>query len=687
MIALFLCSMLCAALPIQETIGGHPYTPGASREATHEAMLSLLVPTSAQWGDWWQIGAFPYEGFELGALARSQGPEAELGRMGWNGPGPDYAKAYAGKKGSQATWRKLGDLANQRHSLNHSDDSELINYVCAFLHTTITSEVDQVLELTGGSDDGLRMWLNGALIVDNDVPRGLSAEGDQYRLELKAGVNHLLAKIGQGGGGWEFQLNYRPRLKTEYADLLSYYLDRDFPINAERDHYSVLTVGVPDEVSLEVGGLAFLKDGTPLVATRRGDVWRVQGAYAEPALGATYERFASGLHEPLGLAVQERDGIESVYAVQRPELTRLVDEDGDGRADLYECFSDGWGVSGNYHEFAFGPKFDSEGNAWVTLNVGFCGSLGKSVAEWRGWALKITPAGEVLPVASGLRSPNGMGQWSDGSMFYVDNQGDYVATNRMSFLGQDTWHGHPASVRWRQDADKWGESLPPRQPEAIWFPYRKMGQSVADVLLDDTGGAFGPFEGQLFVGDQTLASVMRVFLEEVDGHYQGACFPFLEGLQCGVNRLAFAPDGSLFVGQTDRGWGSVGGKPYGLQRISYRGELPFEILAMRAVPQGFELEFTQDVDPASLADLGSYQLESYTYAYHALYGAPESESAASVISRAEPLGKRRVILHTSDLRTPFVHELHASGVRSLDGKPLLHDAAYYTLVKRPRSAK
>lgn len=683
MIALLLGSLLFGPLSVQETIAGHPYTPLATREATQEAMMSLLVPSNVKWADWWQIGAFPYEGFELGALARSQGPEVELGRMGWNGPGPDYERSFEGKQGSQASWRLVGDLANKRHSLNDSDDSELINYVCAYLHTTITSELDQVLELTGGSDDGLRMWLNGNLIEDNDVPRGLSPEGDSYRLELKAGVNHLLVKIGQGEGGWEFQLNYRPRLKTEYADLLSYFLERDFPINAEREYYSVLTVGVPDEVILEVGGLAFLADGSPLVATRRGDVWRVQGAYAEPALGATYELFASGLHEPLGLAVQSQDGIESVYAVQRPELTRMLDEDGDGRADLYECVSDGWGVSGNYHEFAFGPKFDSEGNAWVTLNVGFCGSLGKSVAEWRGWALKITPAGEVLPVASGLRSPNGIGRWSDGSMFYVDNQGDYVATNRMSFLGQDTWHGHPSSVRWRQDAAQWGERLPPRQPESIWFPYRKMGQSAADVLLDDTAGAFGPFTGQLFVGDQTLATVMRVFMEEVDGHFQGACFPFLEGLQCGVNRLAFAPDGSLFVGQTDRGWGSVGGKPYGLQRISYRGRPPFEILAMRAVPQGFELEFTQDLDLASAADVASYQLESYTYAYHALYGAPESETVASVISRAEPVGKRRVILHTNDLRTPFVHELHAAGVRSHNGAPLLHAAAYYTLVKRP----
>ncbi len=309
------------------------------------------------------------------------------------------------------------------------------------------------------------------------------------------------------------------------------------------------------------------------------------------------------------------------------------------------------------------------------------------MAEWRGWALKLTPDGEVLPVASGLRSPNGIGQWTDGSMFYVDNQGDYVATNRLSFLGQGTWHGHPSSIRWRDDAEQLAGQLPARQPESVWFPYRKLGQSAADILLDDTDGAFGPFGGQLFVGDQTLATVMRVSLEKINGHYQGAAYPFIEGLQCGVNRLAFAPDGSMFVGQTDRGWGSVGGKPYGLQRIRFLGQTPFEILTMGAVPGGFELVFTEDLERDSALDPASYSLESYTYAYHALYGAPEIERKASVIQSVEWLGARRVRLHTGDLRTPFVHELHARGVRSASGQPLLHAAAYYTLVELPAAGR
>src|SRR5690606_10054746 len=122
-----------------------------------------------------------------------------------------------------------------------------------------------------------------------------------------------------------------------------------------------------------------------------------------------------------------------------------------------------------------------------------------------------------------------------------------------------------------------------------------------------------PFENQLFVGDQTTASIARVFLEKVDGEYQGACFPFRLGFQCGVNRMCWGDDGSMFVGMTNRGWGSLGTKPYGLQRLVWTGKVPFEIHEMRARPDGFELTFTRPVDPAIARDPASYSMTSYTY--------------------------------------------------------------------------
>src|SRR5262249_28758944 len=153
-------------------------------------------------------------------------------------------------------------------------------------------------------------------------------------------------------------------------------------------------------------------------------------------------------------------------------------------------------------------------------------------------------------------------------------------------------------------------------------------------------------------------------LEKVEGEYQGACFPFLEGLQSGVNRVAFAPDGSLFVGETDRGWGSVGNRSWGLERVVHTGVAPFEILAMSARPDAFELSFTQDLEPRAARDPDSYRLSSYTYEYHPDYGAPEIDTRELRIDAAELAGPRTVHLHVEGLRAGYVHELAAQGVRA-----------------------
>jgi hypothetical protein len=211
-----------------------------------------------------------------------------------------------------------------------------------------------------------------------------------------------------------------------------------------------------------------------------------------------------------------------------------------------------------------------------------------------------------------------------------------------------------------------------------------MGQSASEPRWDTTGGKFGPFAGQCFVGDQTKSMVMRVFLEKVKGRYQGACFPFRSGFQCGINRLVFGPDGSLYAGQTNRGWGSVGGKPYGLQRLVFTGVAPFEILTMKLTKTGFDLTFTKPLDPASAARLTGYSLQSFTHYYWSTYGSPEVDRKAEKIGKVEvSRDGRKVSLTVGGLKPGRVYELHLDGVKSKTGEPVLHPEAYYTLNQFP----
>jgi hypothetical protein len=244
---------------------------------------------------------------------------------------------------------------------------------------------------------------------------------------------------------------------------------------------------------------------------------------------------------------------------------------------------------------------------------------------------------------------------------------------------------YPSGMCYDGQAGKNGVKGPvPHALPCIWFPYGRMGQSASEPIWDTTGGKFGPFAGQCFVGDQTKSNVMRVYLEKIAGKYQGACFPFRSGGQCGINRLVFGPEGSLYAGQTNRGWGSLGGKDYGLQRIVYTGVEPFEIHSMKLKKDGFELTFTKPVDAATAAKLESYSLVSFTYYYWPTYGSPEVDRQTENVVKATvgPDGKT-VSLSVVNLRPGRVYELRPEGVRSVGGEALVHPEGYYTLNQLP----
>ncbi len=135
---------------------------------------------------------------------------------------------------------------------------------------------------------------------------------------------------------------------------------------AQTDSRSRTWKPAPDGLALEVSGIAVLDDHRVAVAIHKGEVWILDGVYGDPPSNVTYQRFASALHEPLGLLCHN----DSLYTVQRTELTQLRDTDGDDIADEYLTVAKGWGVTGHYHEYAYGPKLDRDGNLWLTLNIG-----------------------------------------------------------------------------------------------------------------------------------------------------------------------------------------------------------------------------------------------------------------------------------------------------------------------------
>ena len=451
-----------------------------------------------------------------------------------------------------------------------------------------------------------------------------------------------------------------------------------------------------NEVVLEVTGMTTLEDGRLAVAIRKGEIWILSNLQGDPK-NIEYSLFADALHDPMGLIYV--DG--TFYTAQRAELTAIRDTDGDGYADEYSNVAAGWGVTGNYHEYTYGPKLDHQGNFWVTLNMGMGAHANNGDDLWRGWGIKISPQGKITPVCSGMRSPSGFGANTAGDMFFTDQQGNWVATCSLHHMREQSFFGHPWGLRSphsddfpsTEEVEKVSAGVPwpsalgrikNLKPPAVWFPYKKVGQSATDVVLDNTQGKFGPFAGQLFIGEFRLSEINRVFLEQVDGEYQGACFRFRSGFDSAVVRMDFNQQGQMFVGLTNRGWSSLGSSSYGLQRLVWTGEIPFEIQEMHARPDGFELVFTRPVNQQSAANLKSYRMKNYTYLLQAKYGSPEilteRNEIREVTVSADGL---RVKLVVDGLRAGYVHELNCVNLKSQMGDTLLHPNGYYTLNRIP----
>jgi glucose/arabinose dehydrogenase len=472
----------------------------------------------------------------------------------------------------------------------------------------------------------------------------------------------------------------------------------------EEEYYKLHSFPLPDGMVLETSGIAPLKNGKVLVASRRGEIFMLDGAYGD-VTKAKFNRWTFGLSQPLGLL--EHEGW--IYAAQRGELTRMKDSNNDGIADVFETVSDGWEISGNYHEYAFGPRLDKDGKLWVSLNKPFGGEpYGR--AHWRGWAVRIDPkTGKMDAMCNGLRSPAGIGSSPKGEIFYTDNQGEWCNASKLSHLEFGDFHGHPhglptttlpeipkelqvpkpgsvPSGTYMKDLKK---TIPNFKMPVCWFPYNKMGKSPSGMTWDTSGGKFGPFNGQLFVADQSGAMVMRVFMEKVGGRFQGVCFPFREGFQTGLIRIDFANNPKtgqpvMFAGGSNRGWGGRGSKPWNFERLEWTGKLPFEVHEMLATPAGFELTFTQPVDKKSAADPASYTGESYTYKLQSRYGGPEDDKQPIKVTEATVAADgKSVRLVVEPLRAGYVHEMHFKGIKNTKGEGLLHTAAYYTLVHIP----
>jgi hypothetical protein len=373
--------------------------------------------------------------------------------------------------------------------------------------------------------------------------------------------------------------------------------------------------------------------------------------------------------------------------------------------------ADGFGYNGNYHSYMHGPARDAHGDYIVTLNLNDSGS---NEAEYkaggrymgtgggfRGWAMRIpAKGGSIEPYADGLRSPASLGLAPDGRLWYADNQGEFMGTSKVFVLKPGAFYGHPAGLVDRPGMTPtspeitWEKVQATREPAVVLLPQSRLANSPGNPAWDTTGGKFGPFGGQMFIGDQTQSNLMRLGSEKVGEREQGFAINFATNLESGVMRPVFLPDGSLLLGQTGRGWQAKGGHVASLQHVRWDGKtVAPAIHHVSAKADGFELTFTAPV-PASLPDAdlaAALKIKSWIYRDAPDYGSTELDEHSEDVTKVA-LNADRIVLHVTLAKTeqPVVHPQQTARVYQLtvDGQKLWNESgpgfeAFYTLYAFP----
>lgn len=471
------------------------------------------------------------------------------------------------------------------------------------------------------------------------------------------------------------------------------------------EYYSVEDILLPASLAPEIGGLAFNSRGELYVVLRRHGI--LLGTPTDDQDGFHWEIFSDmSMHNPMGILLEDD---RTVLIPQMAELTRISDTDGDKKADRYETVSTAFGLSGNYHETTGGPIPDGRGNWFLAIgtashhgpvffhtrgNFSPVGRRGRnfSAVDYRGWVVKITPDGSLIPWASGFRANNGIAMRQDDTLWVTDNQGDWRGTSPIYHIQKGHFYGHPSSLVWDE---KWKLGDPLNVPvdkleelrtrAAVLLPQGDMCNSPAEPIFDINNGRFGPFRGQMFVGDIAGQRLLRIMLEKVNGQFQGACVKFIEnsGLRGGNNRFVWSPGGeSLYVGQTYRGWGRP---EEGLQRITWKGVTPFEVQDIRIQKDGFLLRFTQPVDPAVLESSADVAVQSYHYDYGFRYGSPKRDVASMPFVDVSPTDQPDTIrISVGELTPHKIYQLDLNNLSSAAGLPLIHGTICYTCNQVPR---
>ena len=507
---------------------------------------------------------------------------------------------------------------------------ELRNQTAVLHYTASHALISEWWSTEGALDNKIIQRHIAATHLDHELVLVVGAKADAVhvsvdnpQVEIKSDSNVVYAVIKTAASTCDFTLTLskkevtqvhaveqpKPLGSSQWPALVKAAVKR----SPDKDSYVMDHIDLPSDNpwqrKVRACDIQFFKNGTAAVVTYDGDVWLVDGLDKSEGT-ATWKRYASGLHEPMSLAIRD----EQIYVFDKNGIWKLLDPNHIGEATLYELFSNAFSQTADMREFATAMRLAPDGSFVIAKG----GQQSTTLGKHNGSVLRVSKDGLSSQVLGyGFRQPNIGVNPVTGLVTGSDQEGEYIPSTPIHVIEGNKFYGYLAKFL---PHEKYPAAI---QEPLTWMPHSVSASAMGEEWL--IGAKMGPLTGQLVHIAFDRPELYRVILNSRLPRLQASVISITQQFDFPPLHGSVNPkDGFFYVtGFQVIGWGNVIDTESGLGRLRYTGipsTMPCEVTA---TTQGVLIRFDNPLDKETALDISNYAAQSWHYVRTYKYGSPE----------------------------------------------------------------